>query len=140
VRRIKGFGENIGQLSLGIDVSHLNISLFNVISHEVVSPIKVSHSLVEDCVFCYRDDTGVITHEGNSLKAHSKVSHGMYNPQNLGAAATYSAFVVGCATEDYFQEDQQTREYTKKMTSARSALSLNPITHKISIEKVNNIK
>jgi hypothetical protein len=42
------FGENIGQLSLGIDVSHLNISLFNMISQEVVSPLKMSHSLVED--------------------------------------------------------------------------------------------
>jgi hypothetical protein len=47
-RRIKRFGENIGQLSLGIDVSHLNISLFNMISQEVVPPLKMSHSLVED--------------------------------------------------------------------------------------------
>jgi hypothetical protein len=45
-RRIKEFDENIGQLSLGIDVSHLNISLFNVISQEVVFPVKVSHSFV----------------------------------------------------------------------------------------------
>jgi hypothetical protein len=52
-RSIKGFGENIGQLSLCINVSHLNISLLNVISQEVVSPLKVSHSLVEDRVFGY---------------------------------------------------------------------------------------
>jgi hypothetical protein len=44
----QGFGENIGQLSLSIDVSHLNISLLNVISQEVVSPLKVSHSFVQD--------------------------------------------------------------------------------------------
>jgi hypothetical protein len=80
VRRIKGFGENIDQLSLGIDVSHLIISLFNVISQEVVSPLKVSHSLVEHWVFGYRDGTGVIAHERNSLKAHSKVSLGVHNP------------------------------------------------------------
>jgi hypothetical protein len=80
VRSIKWFGENIGQLSLSIDVSHLNISLFNVISKEVVSLLKVSHSLMEDWVFGYRDGTGVVTHEGNSLKDHFKVSHGVHNP------------------------------------------------------------
>jgi hypothetical protein len=47
-RRVKGFGENVNQLSLGIDVSYLNISLLNVISQDVVSPLKVSHSLVKD--------------------------------------------------------------------------------------------
>jgi hypothetical protein len=47
-KRIKGFGENISQLSLCINVSHLNISLLNMISQEVVSPLKVSHSFMED--------------------------------------------------------------------------------------------
>jgi hypothetical protein len=46
-RRIKVFGENISQPSLGIDVSHLNVSLLNVISQEVVSPLKVSHFFCE---------------------------------------------------------------------------------------------
>jgi hypothetical protein len=65
-RRIKGFGEDIGQLSLGIYVSHLNISFLYMVSQEVVSPLKVSHSFVEDWGFGYRYDTGVIAHEGNS--------------------------------------------------------------------------
>jgi hypothetical protein len=51
-----------------------------MISQEVVSPLKVSHSLVEDCIFGYRDGAGVVAHEGNSLKAHYKVSHGVHNP------------------------------------------------------------
>jgi hypothetical protein len=50
-RSIKGFGEDIGQLSLGVYVSHLNISFVYVISQEVVSPLKVSHSFVEDWSF-----------------------------------------------------------------------------------------
>jgi hypothetical protein len=79
-RSIEGFGGNIGQLSLGTDVSHLNIYLLNVISKEVVSPLKVTHSHMEDWIFGYRDGTGVIAQEGNSLKAHSKVSHGVHNP------------------------------------------------------------
>jgi hypothetical protein len=79
-RRIKEFGENISQLSLCVYVSHLNIFLLNVISQEVVSSLKVSHSLLQDWIFGYRDGTGVIVHEGNSLKAHSKVSHGVHNP------------------------------------------------------------
>jgi hypothetical protein len=80
LKRIKGFGEDNSQLSLGVYVSHLNISFLNVISQEMVSPLKVSHSFVEDSFFSYRDDTGVITYAGNSLKAQSKVSHSMHNP------------------------------------------------------------
>jgi hypothetical protein len=79
-RSIEMFGEDIGQLSHGIDVSHLNTSLLNMISQEVVSPLKVSHSFLEDWVFCYRNGTGVVTHEGSSLKDYSKVSHGVHNP------------------------------------------------------------
>jgi hypothetical protein len=67
-RSIKGFGENINQLSLCINVSHLNISLFHMISQEVVSHFKMFDSFVEDWVFCYRDGTGVITHEGTLSK------------------------------------------------------------------------
>jgi hypothetical protein len=80
VRRNKGFGEDVSYLSLCINVSHLNISLLNVISQEVVSPLKVCHSFVEDWIFGYRDSTSVVAHEGNSLKNHSKISHGVYNP------------------------------------------------------------
>jgi hypothetical protein len=48
LRRIKKLGENMNQLSLCVYVSHLNISLLYMVSQEVVSPIKVSHPLVED--------------------------------------------------------------------------------------------
>jgi hypothetical protein len=51
-----------------------------MISQEVLSALKVSHSLMKDMIFGCRDDTGVIVYEGNSLKAHSKVTHGMNNP------------------------------------------------------------
>jgi hypothetical protein len=88
------FREDISQLSLSIDVSHLNISLLYMISQELVPPIKVSHYLVEDWIFDYRDGTGVIAHEVNSLKDHSKVSHGVHNPYDLGAADTYLGSVV----------------------------------------------
>jgi hypothetical protein len=74
------FGENVSQLTLCIYVSHLNVSLLYMISQEMVSPLKVPHSLVKDLIFGYKDGTGVITHEGNSLKAHFKVSHGVHNP------------------------------------------------------------
>jgi hypothetical protein len=94
VRSIKEFGENISQLSLYVNVSRLNISLFHMISQEVLSHFEVFHSFLEDWVFGYRDDTGVITYEGNSLKDHSKVSHGVHNLYDLGVAATYSASVV----------------------------------------------
>jgi hypothetical protein len=79
-RGIEGFGENIDQLSLCVYVSYLNVSILYTISQEVVSPLKMSHSFVEDWSFGYRDSTGVIAHEGNSLKPHSKLSHGVHNP------------------------------------------------------------
>jgi hypothetical protein len=113
-RRIKGFSEDVGQLSLGVYVSHLNVPLLYMISQKVVSPLNMSHLFVEDWIFGYWDDTGVIVHEGSSLKIHSKISHGVHYPKNLRAAATYSASVVDCATEDYFQENQQTREDPRK--------------------------
>jgi hypothetical protein len=74
-RRIMEFGKNTSQLPLYVYVSHLNVSLLYKISQEVVS-----HSLVEDWIFSYGDGTCVIAHEENSLKAHSKVSHGVHNP------------------------------------------------------------
>jgi hypothetical protein len=79
-RSIEGFGEDISQLSLGIDVSHLNVSILYMVSQKVVSPLNVSHSLMEDWIFGYRDGTSVIAHEENSLKAHSIVYHGVHNP------------------------------------------------------------
>jgi hypothetical protein len=47
-RRIKGFGENVSQLPLCVYISHLNVFLLYMISQEVVSHLKVSHSLAED--------------------------------------------------------------------------------------------
>jgi hypothetical protein len=47
-RRIKGFDENVGQLSHGVYISHLNAPLLNMISQKVVSPLNMSHLFVED--------------------------------------------------------------------------------------------
>jgi hypothetical protein len=47
-RRIKGFGENVGQLSLGVYISHLNVPLLYMISQKVVSPLNMSHLFMED--------------------------------------------------------------------------------------------
>jgi hypothetical protein len=46
----------------------------------VVSHFEVFHSFVEDWIFGYRDDIGVVAYEGNSLKDHLKVSLGVHNP------------------------------------------------------------
>jgi hypothetical protein len=52
-RSIEGFGEDISQLSLSVYVSHLNVSLFYMISQEVVSSLNKSHLFVEDWIFGY---------------------------------------------------------------------------------------
>jgi hypothetical protein len=122
-RRIKGFGEDVGLLSLSVYIPHLSVPLLYMFSQKVVSPLNMSHLFVKDWIFGYWDGTGVIAHEGNSLKIHSKVSHGVHYPKNLWAAATYSASVVDCATEDCFQEDQQMREDPKNGKSQKYSFS-----------------
>jgi hypothetical protein len=52
-RRIKGFGENVGQLSLGVYIPHLNVPLRYMISQKVVSPLNMSHLFVKDWIFDY---------------------------------------------------------------------------------------
>jgi hypothetical protein len=47
-RRINGFGENVGQLSLGVYVPHLNVPLLYMISQKVVSPLNMSHLFMKD--------------------------------------------------------------------------------------------
>jgi hypothetical protein len=51
LRRIKGFGEDIGQLSLGVYVSHLNVSLLYMISQEMMSSLNMSHLFVLGWIF-----------------------------------------------------------------------------------------
>jgi hypothetical protein len=52
-RRIKGFGKNVGQLSLGVYIPHLNVPLLYMISQKVVSPLNISYLFVEDRIFGY---------------------------------------------------------------------------------------
>jgi hypothetical protein len=47
-RRIKGFGENVGQLSLGVYIFHLNVLLLYMISQKVVSALNMSHLFMKD--------------------------------------------------------------------------------------------
>jgi hypothetical protein len=61
-----------------------------MISQEVVSHFEVFHSFVKDWIFGYRDDTSVVAYEVNCLKDHFKVSHGVHNPLDLGAAVSSS--------------------------------------------------
>jgi hypothetical protein len=47
MNRIKGFGENICQLPLCVNIFHLHISLFNMVSQEVVSHFYVFRSPIK---------------------------------------------------------------------------------------------
>jgi hypothetical protein len=52
-RRFKGFGENVGQLFIGVYIPHLNVPLLYMISQKVMSPLDMSHLSVEDWIFGY---------------------------------------------------------------------------------------
>jgi hypothetical protein len=47
-RSINEFSENISQLSLCVNISHLDISFFHMISQEVVSQFEVFYSFMKD--------------------------------------------------------------------------------------------
>jgi hypothetical protein len=117
VKRIKGFGEDVGQMSRCINVSHLNISILNVIPQEVVYPPKMSHFLWKT-EFLATEVALVLSHMMETLLKITPKSlmvctiHRIWEQQLI--AATYSGSVVDCATEDCFQEDQQTREDLRK--------------------------
>ena len=49
--RIKGFSENISQLSLCLDEFHFYVTLLPVVSQEMMSHIYVFHSTMENWVF-----------------------------------------------------------------------------------------
>jgi hypothetical protein len=53
IEKNQGVCENVGQLSLHVYVSHLNVPLLYMISQKVVSPLNMSHLFVEDWIFGY---------------------------------------------------------------------------------------
>ena len=50
-RSIKRFGENISKLFLGLNSPHLNLSLLNIVSQEVVSHLNVFDFTMEAEIF-----------------------------------------------------------------------------------------
>jgi hypothetical protein len=104
-RRIKGFGENVSQLSLGVYIPHLNVRLLYMISQKVVSALNMSHFLWK---------TGFLATEMALVLSYMRETLSNLTPKSLIvctiqriceqqlAVATYSASVVDCATEDYF--------------------------------------
>jgi hypothetical protein len=50
MRRIEGFGENVGQLSLCVNKLHFYLSLLNMVSQKVVSHFDVFGSPMENWV------------------------------------------------------------------------------------------
>jgi hypothetical protein len=103
-RSIEGFGENVSQLSLGVYVSHLNVSLLYMISQEVVS--------LTCLIFLWK--TGFLATEMALVLSHMRGTLSKITPKSLMvctiqriceqqlATATYSTSVVDCAIEDYF--------------------------------------
>jgi hypothetical protein len=104
-RRIKGFDENVGQLSLGVYVSHLNVPLLYIISQEVVFPLNISHLFMEDWIFA-TEMALVLSHMRETLSNLTPKSFMVCTIQRICeqqlTTATYSASVVDCATDDCF--------------------------------------
>jgi hypothetical protein len=104
-RSIEVFGEDIGQLSLIVDVSHLNVSLLYMISQDVVSSLNMSHLFMEDWILA-TEMALVLSHMRGTLSNLTPNSLMVCTIQRICeqqlAAATYSASVVNYAIEDCF--------------------------------------
>jgi hypothetical protein len=75
---------------MGINVAKLYISLFLVISQEVVADINVLGFGVEDRVFGYAYGTRAITKQGHSSVTQTKIPQGGDHPKQLRATASGS--------------------------------------------------
>jgi hypothetical protein len=67
----------------------------------------------------------------------------MHYPKNLGAMASSSYILSLCGglcNRRLFMSRPTNKRKSKKMAYTRSAFSINPTTHKISIRKDNKIK
>jgi hypothetical protein len=117
LRRIKGFGEDVGQLSLGVYIPHLNVPLLYMISQKWFLLLTCLIFLWKTG-FLATEMALVLSHMRGTLSNLTRKSlmvctiQGIYEQQL--AAATYLASVVDCATEDCFREDQQMREVLRK--------------------------
>jgi hypothetical protein len=104
-RRIKGFGENAGQLSLSVYISHLYVSLLYMISQKVVSSLNMSHFLWKT-EFLATEMALVLSHMRGTLSNLTPKSLMVCTTQKICeqqlAAVTYSTSVVDCSTEDCF--------------------------------------
>jgi hypothetical protein len=84
-----------------------------------------------------------MTHEGYTLVGHSINSHDLHYPKDFGATAS-SSYVLGLygglCDRRLFVSYPTNKRRCKKMACTRNALSVNPTTHKITIEKDNKIK
>jgi hypothetical protein len=116
-RRIKRFGESVGQLSLGVYIPHVNVPLLYMISQKVVSPLSMSH-LLWKTEFLATEMALVLSHMRETLLNLATKSLMVCTIQRICeqqlAVAIYSTSVVNCAIKDCFWEDQQTREDPRK--------------------------
>jgi hypothetical protein len=116
-RRIKGFGEDVSQLSLYVYLSHL-YAPFSTWSLR-------KWCLLSTCLF-FLWKTGFLATEMTLVLSHMRGTLSNLTPKSLIvctiqriceqqlAAATYSTSVVDCTTEDCFEEDRQMREDPRK--------------------------
>jgi hypothetical protein len=85
----------------------------------------------------------LLSHIRRTLSNLTQKSHGVHYPKNLKAVAS-SSYILdlggGLCNRGLLSRRPTNERRSKKMTSPRGALSVNPTTHKMSIGKANKIK
>ena len=96
-RLIKGFGENVSQLSMGINVAQIDVAFLRMVTKKVKANINMLGPRMQHRILVNSYGIRAITKQRHLMKIQAK-SHKVdiihNNCEQQLAAVTYSAYVV----------------------------------------------
>ena len=110
---IKGFGQNVSKLSLGINVAQIDIAFFIMITKKVKANINVLGPRMQHMILGNTYGTRASAKQRHMMKIQVKIPKSRHHPKQLRAKATYSGSVVDWATLDCLCKDQETNKVPK---------------------------
>jgi hypothetical protein len=124
---VKGFGQDICKLVLGVYMAQLYVTFLIVISQEVEAHIYMLGLGVKHWIFSYAYGTSAVTKQRHMSKLQAKVSQGGYHPKQLGATTSGSNILSLCGGLGYARllaRRPRNQGRSNKLTSPRRGLSI----------------
>jgi hypothetical protein len=98
---VKGFGEDIYELVVGVNMNKVNVPFLIVVSQEVKTDLYVLGFGVKNRVFGYTYGTGAITQQRHSPKLKDIVLQSSNHPKQLGTTSSSSNILNFCGGLGY---------------------------------------